>query len=124
MATHPTPVRNGIVDFVVDQLDVGSANATPRLIFQTAANAEVATLNMANPAFGASAAGVATAGAIVDDTSATGGTTTKCILTSRDNTTVIEGTVATSGADINLSSTAIGANDTVRITSLTYTGPL
>ena len=124
MATHPVTVRNGIVDHVVDQLDLGSANPTPRLIFQTVADAEVGTLNMANPAFGDAAAGVATAGTIADDTSATGGTTTKCILTDRDNATIVEGTVATSGADINLSSTSIGANDTLRITSLTYTGPL
>lgn len=121
MATHPTAVRNSIADGVVDQLDLGSTNPTARLVFQTVGAVEVATLNMSNPAFGAAAVGVATAGAITDDTNATGGTTTQAILTDRDNTTIINGTVATSGADINLSSTTIAPGDTVSMSSLTYT---
>jgi hypothetical protein len=38
-------------------------------------------------------------------------------------TEVLRGTVATSGADINLSSTSINAGDAVRINSLTWTAP-
>lgn len=123
MATHPTAIRNDIADFVVDKLDVGSTNAAGQFIFQTSGAAEVATLAMSNPAFGAAAAGVATANAITDDTNATGGTTTQCVLQDRDETTIIEGTVGTSGTDIIISSTTIGAGDTVSITSLTYTAP-
>ena len=123
MATHPTAVRNGIADFVVDQLDGGTTNSTARMVFQTSGDVEVATLNMSNPAFGAAAAGVATAAAVSDDTNATGGTVAQVILTDRDNTTIIEGTVGTSGTDIIVTSTAIAAGDTVRVTSLTYTAP-
>ena len=123
MATHPVAVINGAVDSIVDRLDVGTTNATGQLIFRTAANAEVATLNFSNPAFGAAAARVATAAAIADDTSATGGTIDHATWEDRDNNEVIRSTVGTSGAEINLSSLSITAGDTVRITSLTYTGP-
>ena len=121
--THPTATRNSIADHVVDKLDVGSTNATGRLFLNTSGDVEVATLNFANPAFGAAAAGVATANTIADDTSATGGTTTKCELVDRDETIIVQGSVGTSGTDIILSSNIIGATDTVQISSLTYTAP-
>lgn len=121
--THPVAVRNAIVDLVVDALDVGAGTAEGRLVFQTSGAAEVATLSLANPAFGASASGTATANAIASDTNATGGTTTKFELQDRDGNAEILGSVGTSGQDINLSSNIIAATDTVAMTSLTYTGP-
>lgn len=129
MATHPVAVRNSIVDGVVDQLDTGTGN--PQFIFLTAGDVEVATLGMDGTnafddagAAGGNAAGVANANAIADDVSATGGVTTKCILTDRDALTIIEGTVGTSGTDIIISDTTIPVGATVQISSLTYTGPL
>lgn len=68
--THPTAVRNAIADLVVDGIDAGAAAGT--LEFQTAGSVEVATLTFSDPAFGAAAAGVATASAITSDSSATG----------------------------------------------------
>lgn len=124
MPIHTTAVRNSIADLVVDLLDVGVVgNANGQLIFRTAGDVEVATLNFANPAFGAAAVGVATANAITSDTNATGGTTTKATLEDRANTEILEATVGTSGTDIILSSTAIGATDTVSMSSLTYAAP-
>jgi len=123
MPTHSTAVRNGVADFVVDQLDLGTTNATGAIVLNTAGDVEVATLLFSNPAFGASAAGVATAAAIADDTSATGGTTTKCQLVDRDGTVVVEGTVGTSGTDIILSTNVIPVGATVELTALTYTAP-
>lgn len=123
MATHPDAVANGIVDSVVDRLDLGTTNANGQLIFRTSAEAEVATLNFSNPAFGAAASRVATAAAIASDTSATGGVIDHATLEDRDNGIVSTVTVATSGAEINLSSVNIGAGDTVSMSSLTYTGP-
>lgn len=121
--THPATVRNSIADGVVDQLDLGSGTAEGRLVLNTAGDGEVATLNLANPAFGAAAAGVATANAIADDASATGGTTTKFRLQDRDAGIIVEGSVGTGGTDIILSSNIIAATDTVSISSLTYTAP-
>jgi dTDP-4-amino-4,6-dideoxygalactose transaminase len=64
---------------------------------------------------------VATASAITSDTSATGGTAAKFKVTDSDSNIVFSGTVGTSGADLNLSSLAIGAGDTVSVSSFTYT---
>ncbi len=124
--THPVAVRNDIADLVVDKLDVGTTNPSGRLVLNTSGDVEVATLPFSATAFGAAAAGVATANAITDDSSATGGVAAKCILTDRDNTTIINGSVGAtgSGEDIELSSTTIGATDTVSMSSLTYTAPL
>lgn len=119
--THPATVRNSIADGVVDQLDLGTGTTEGRLVLNTSGDVEVATLNLSNPAFGAAAAGVATAAAISDDASATGGTTTKFRLQDRDSGIIIEGSVGTSGTDIVLSSNVIAATDTVSISSLTYT---
>lgn len=123
MPIHTTPVRNSIANLVVDSFDLGSTNATGQLVFRTAGDVEVATLNFSNPAFGEAAVGIATAGAIESDTSATGGTTTKATLEDRDNTEIVEATVGTASTDIILSSTTIGATDTVSMSSLTYAAP-
>lgn len=115
--THPAATRNGIADYVVDQLDSGT------LVFETSGSVEVATLTFGATAFGAASAGVATANAITDDSSATGGTTTQATLKNSGSTTIVSCAVGTSGSDINLSSTTIGAGDTVSVSSLTYTAP-
>ena len=54
MPTLSTAARNAACDGVVDLLDVGTTNANARAIFRTSGDVEVATLNMSNPAFGAS----------------------------------------------------------------------
>lgn len=121
MATISTSARNAACNAVVDLIDAGSGAGL--LVFRTSGDTEVATLTFSDPAFGNAATGVATASAITSDTSATGGTTTKATMEDSDATEVIEATVSTSGADINLSSTAIGASDTVSVSSLTVTMP-
>lgn len=121
--THPTLVRTGIADFVVDQLDEGTPPGT--LVFQTSGDVEVATLTFANTAFGAAAAGVATAAAIVSDTSATGGTIAKARLKNQAGTDKIICSVTATGGggDIELSAVIVSAGQTVSMTSLTYTAP-
>lgn len=119
--THPTTVRNGLADYVVDLIDAGAGAGT--LEFQTSGNVEVATLTFSDPAFGAATGGTATASAITSDTSATGGTVAKFVVKDSTGTQVFSGAVSTSGSDINLSSLSVGAGDTVSISSLTYTAP-
>ena len=121
--THPTTIRNGIADYVVDQVDSGGAGS---LEFQTAGDVEVATIALQNPAFGDAAAGVATLqGVPLEDSSATGNASnvTKFVIKSGGAADVIYGAVGTSGSDINLNKVLIDAGDIVRITSLTYTAP-
>ena len=117
--THLTATRNGIADYVVDQLDGGTL-----VFYQADGTTEVATLTFGTPAFGAASGGTATANAITDDSSATGGTTTIANLVTSGTSEIVECSVGTSGEDINLSNNVIGATDTVSISSLTYTAPV
>ena len=124
--THPTAIRNTLANTVVDTLDTGVTNAQGQLVFLTAGDVEVSTIDLANPAFGASAAGVATLlGVPLSDPSATGGVTTKYEMQDRDGGATFLGSVTNTGGggDILLSSTTIGATDVVTITSFTYTAP-
>jgi hypothetical protein len=113
--THVTAARNGLADFIVDQLDSGFVE------IRTSGDVEVATLPLAATAFddagsaGGNADGVATAGTITDDSSATGGTAAKAALqTSAPADVVLCSVTATGGGgDIELSSVTIGAGATV-----------
>ena len=121
--THPTATRNGIADYVVDQLDL---NTPPgRLVMQSAASATVAFLTLSNPAFGSAATGTATASAITADNNAVGGTITKAELRTGSNTAIILCSVTATGGggDIQLNSVVISAGQQVSITSLTYSAP-
>ena len=123
--THTTAVRNGLADYTVDQVDAGAGDAQGDLVIMTSGDVEVATLTMSNPAFGAASGGTATASAITDDTSATGGTAAKAKLQNRANTEIVRCSVTATGGggDIELSSVVIGAGDTVSVSSLTYSAP-
>lgn len=122
--THPATVRNTIANAVVDLLDAGAGAGTIEL--HTSGDVEVATLTFSDPAFGAAAAGTATASPITSDTNATGGTIAKFIAQDSDSNLVFSGSVtATSGGgDVELSSVAIGATDTVSLSAFDYDAPL
>ena len=121
--THPTAVRDGITNFVVDQLDEGTPPGT--LVFQTAGDIPVATLVFSNPAFGASASGTATANSITADSSAAGGTIAKARLKNQAGTDKIVCSVTATGGggDIELDTVIVLAGQQVGLTSLTYTAP-
>lgn len=91
----------------------------------TAIGAQVllAELTMNATAFGSAVAGVATANAITTDSSADAtGTATWFRMTQSNGTTVIcDGSVGTSGADLNLNTTSIVAGAAVAVTSFTLT---
>lgn len=121
--THPVATRNMLADSVVDQLDL---NTPPgKLVLQTAASAIVATLTFANPAFGSAAAGTATANAIADDTNAVGGTIAKGEMRNGAGTAqaLFSVTATGGGGDIQMNSVIVSAGQTVRVSSLTYSGP-
>ena len=121
--SHVTAIRNSLADLVVDAIDVGSTDAQGDLVFMTSGDAEVATLLNSNPAFGAGSSGTATANAVSDDTSATGGTIGLFKFQDRDNGEVFRGsvTVTSGGGDIEMTSVVIGATDTVSLATFTYT---
>ena len=111
--------RNAACDAVVDLFDNGFID------FQTAAHVNLAQCNFGATAFGAAAAGIATANAIADDTDAAAGTVDHAHMTVSGPTERITLTVTApaGGGDIELSSLALGAGDTVSVTSLTVSCP-
>jgi hypothetical protein len=121
--THPTAFRDTVADLVDSTL-----STTAKMVFRLTGNANapgtaVATLSMANPAFGASSSGVITAGTITSDTNATGNASPVATVTLQTGagTVVVHCAVAASGSDVNLSGgLTIADGDTVSCSSLTY----
>lgn len=118
--------RNEMLDAIADNCNSGRlriysgsvpANADAALGGATL----LAELTMNATAFGAASGGTITANAITADTSADNtGTASFFRIFQSDGTTVVyQGTVGTSGADLNLNSTTINAGVQVQVTSLT-----
>lgn len=97
------------------------ANADTALSGQTL----LAELTLNATAFGAASNGVATANAITSDSSAdnTGTAAWFRVLASNGTTVIYDGTVGTSGCDLNLNTTSITSGAQVAITALTITVP-
>jgi hypothetical protein len=93
------------------------------LEFQTSGGVEVATIGFSATAFGSATAGVATANALTPDSSATGGTTTQFVSKTSAAAVILTGSVGTSGTDIIIDNTVVGAGVTVDLTSFTLTVP-
>lgn len=121
MPTKTTAARNAACNAIVDLIDAGSGAGN--MVFRTAANAEAATCQMSDPAFGAASSGIATASAITDDTSATGGSVTYATLQDSDAVEAYRVTVAVSGADVDISSVTLASSDTVSVAALTSNVP-
>lgn len=122
--THVTAARNAMADACVDRIDLESGTANGALVIMGSGDTAIATLQCAQPAFtagGSATAGVATANTITNDSSAAV-TLTASLFKFQDRTAaeIFRGTVGSGSGDIDLSSVAIGAGDTVSITSFTY----
>lgn len=114
-------------DAIADELDTSINVSGPgTLEFETAGDVEVATIAFQNPAFGGSSAGVITmAGQPLTDASATGSGSDVTQFSIYDGAAQkqLEGSVATSGADINITSVTIAATESVELTTFTITVP-
>jgi hypothetical protein len=123
--TLETVTRNAIAD-ALDVL-INSGGGAGYLEFQTSGDVEVATITFDATAFGAASTGTITmASAPKSDTSATGGTMAQFSIydNGAPGAKILEGTVSTSGADINFAGgLVVGAGDTVELTSFTITCP-
>ena len=122
--TLETAMRDALANEIDNQMNSGTA---PELVFETSGDAEVATIIMdATNAFGSAATGVITmTGQPKSDTNAAGGVTVQFSMYINAGQTgkQLEGVVGTSGEDINISSTTVGATDTVELTTFTMTVP-
>jgi hypothetical protein len=117
-----TTMRDALANAFDDAVNTGGGTATFKL--ETSGDVEVATFDLANPAFGAASTGVITlSGVPIQDTSATGGTVAQASMYSRAGTKLSESVAATSGQEVTVSSTTVGAGETVTLTALTVTVP-
>lgn len=121
---------NAQVDALAPLLNTGYIriyDGTQAADADTAVGAQVllAELRFNATAFGAGAAGVITANAITADASAnaSGTATWFRALGSNGTTVYFDGSVGTSGADLNLNSVAISSGAAVSISSMTFTLP-
>ena len=113
--THVAATRNNLADQVLT--DIGNSG---QMTLRTSANAEIATLTL--PATSGTVSGaVLTFGTFTDDTNATGGATDHIRIETSASAEVFR--FNASGDGVTMSSTTIGAGDTVQCSSLTYTAP-
>ena len=97
--------------------------ATPDVAVTT--QVKLAKLPLSATAFGAASAGTKTANAITSAAALASGTATWFrVFKSDDATAVIDGSVGTSGADMNFNSVAISSGASVSVTSWTVSMPV
>lgn len=125
--------RSAAADAIVGLINAGASAGTlairtgspPTNVADADSGTLLATLTMSDPAFGAAANGVATASAIASDTNVdASGTAAHFRIKDSNALTVLQGTVGTSGANINFDSVTFVAGGTCAITSLTITVPI
>jgi hypothetical protein len=122
-----TAARNGACDAIVDSLDAGAGAG--RIVLLTEADAVVATCVGQDPFFGAASNGVATQSGTAVDPAAVGNASAVTKFSARDSDAVEKwnGTVAESGADLNIDDGTPGggviieANAVVTLSSITFT---
>lgn len=129
-----TAARNTLADALDNLINTGAGTATLTIYSGSqpanpntalSGNTALATFNLANPAFGTAASGaIALSGVPLSDAADATGTATFFRIVDRGGAAVVDGTVGTSGADLNLTTTSISTGVTVEITSLTITMPV
>lgn len=126
--THVAALRNTIADAVDNYLNTtGAVNASARLRIQTNVPATLVEFVLQNPAFGAAAAGVITAGGVpIAATATAAGTATQGVIVDRAPATAISFSVTATGGggDVTVSNTSIANAQACTLDSLTYTAPV
>lgn len=126
-AATETAAINAACNAIVDLVDVSGAGHI-RLTLPNGTT-EVATCTFQNPAFGAAASGVATQSGNAVDADATGNGSAVTLFQARNgaSTEVWNGTVAESGADLNIDDGTVGggviiqAGAVVTLSNITFT---
>ena len=125
-----TAARNAACDGVVDLLDLGTVEirtgARPASPQAAATGTVLGTFTLPATAFGAAATGVATANAITGVTASGSGTASYFRAyrsAGNGGGAVIDGDVATSGADMSIQNTSVNSGQALSVTSWTHTQP-
>lgn len=126
--SYTTTLRNNQLDQITSAVGASGLlriyDSTVPANVGTALGAQVllAELTLNSTFAPAASGGVLTLNAITSDTSANAtGTATFFRITTSGGTAVIQGTVGTSGSDLNLNSTSIQSGATVSVSSFTIT---
>ena len=121
--TLTTTCRDALANALKDAILVGTGTATIKI--ENVSDTALATFNLdATTPFGAASSGVITMSSQPKtDSTAVAGTAVQFSLFNEGGTKLLEGSCGTSGQDIVISSTAIGAGDTVELTTMTFTMP-
>lgn len=129
-------VRNKSTDAVVDAVDVGTTNSTGRVMIYTgsqpatpetaASGTLLVTINFGNPAFTSASAGTAglANGTAIAGTVANTGTAGWYRVIDRDNRPIFDGSVGTSGQDMNFDNVSFVAGGTATITTMSISSPM
>lgn len=121
---HAITSRNAIADALVALFDVGSANAEGRIrIYTTGGISLLATVLMANPAFGTAVSGVAPGLTLPwsDSLAAASGSAAEFEAIDRDENIILTGDVDLSGEELIFPQLEIAVNDIVKILTAEYT---
>lgn len=125
---YVTALRNSRMDAINTSANAGAGAALIRIYDGTrpatggTATTLLAELTASDPMFSAAASGVLTASAITQDASANAtGTATWFRVVDSAGTAVMDGSCATSGSDLNLTTTSIVSTQPVSITSFVLT---
>jgi hypothetical protein len=117
--SHGSTTRTSLCNTAVDAIDVSGIG---KLKFLTSLDAILCTITLSATAFSAASGPTATlTGVPLSGTVSSGGTIAKFRFTTGADVTIIEGSVGTSGQDINLSSVTVAVNDIIQIDALSYT---
>lgn len=124
-------LSHNMLDEITALIDAGAGAGTLRIYDGTppadadtalSGNTLLAQLTMSDPSAAAASGDDWTASSITADSSADAtGTATFFRILDSNAVVVLQGTVGTSGADINLNSTSISATDNVAVSSLVIT---
>jgi hypothetical protein len=128
-----TAARNAACDGIVDLIDGGAGAGTiairtgaqPTNVGDADTGTLLATLTFSDPAFGAAAAGVATASAITSDTNVDAtGTAGHFRIKDSNSNIVADGTCGQGSGDLSFNNSSLVAGGTCAITSFTVTQPI
>ncbi len=120
-------IRNQRLDLLKTAMDAGAGAGLLRLYDGTrpatggAATNLLATLTLSDPSAPAASSGVLTLSAITNGTGVAAGTATWARIVDSTGAHVLDCSVGTSGADINLNTTTISIGVTVSVTSAVFT---
>lgn len=126
--SYDTTLRNAMMDAITSAvgtsglIKIYSGTPPANVGASLAGNTLLAQLALSSAMAGAASSGLLTFNTITADSSADAtGTATFFRITTSGGTAKVQGTVSTSGADLNLDTTSIIAGGTVTITSMTIT---